>query len=422
MTKYRFAALAGMAIAFALSAAPANSEDVIKVGIIQPQAGDCAQWGVPITRGAELWAEELNEQGGLLVGDGKRYKVTVQGYDNICYIPGEELKAARRAVLDDGVDFLLQTFTPASRQAIADLVTQNEVLTTSYGAGYLSPKYPYLMGGMTGSPASNMFIASHIAETKPDLKRYAIITVNNSFGQAARAYYQAGVAPYSDRVEVVYDQAYDADAANDMLGLLTPLMATNPDVILEMGFTPGQKAALIEAADQLGFKGVFSSEAWVMSFITDKVPAEQVAGRLYMAYSVEASEPTYSKRAHDFYQRYITKFGEKEWSGFATISYAALASWEPGFAAAKEPTGKAVKDALFEMKTLDHPIFGSSAWGGKEVYGADAHLLTPIPVYGIDKEGKFIVDGVTNASEWWNKHKDAALPKIAAGGQVYADQ
>ncbi len=420
MNKHRMAAFGGIAVAFALLAYPSLADHTIKIGVIQPQAGDCAQWGVPITRGVELWAAEQNEQGGVLSGDGKRHKIAVQGYDNGCYTPGEELKAARRAILDDGVQFLLQTFTPASRQAVAELVTQNKVLTTSYGAGYLSADYPYLMGGITGSPASNMYVASHIAETRKELKRFAIITVNNSFGQASRAYYQAGLAPYADSVEIVYDQAYDDAAANDMLGLLTPLIASKPDVILEMGFTPGQKGALIEAADQLGFKGVFGSEAWVMSFITDKVPLDQVAGRLYMAYSVEASEPTFSTRAHEFYKSYIAKYGEKEWSGFAAISYAAMTTFEPGFAAAKEPTGEAVKDALYAMTSIDHPLFGKSSWGGKDIYGADTHLLTPIPIYGIDKDGKFTVDGVTNVGDWWAKHRDAALPKLAAGGQVFA--
>ena len=89
---------------------------VIKVATLQPLAGDCAQWGIPITRGIEMWADELNAEGGILVGDGNRYQLTVKAYDNACYNPGEELKAARRAILDYGAEFMLQTFTPASRQ------------------------------------------------------------------------------------------------------------------------------------------------------------------------------------------------------------------------------------------------------------------------------------------------------------------
>ena len=243
------------ALGMTLAANTAIAQEPIKVGALQPLAGNCAQWGVPITRGIEMWADEFNSVGGIAIATGEKHPITVKAYDNVCYVPGDELKAARRAILDDKVDLILQTFTPAARQAIAELVTENKVLTTSYGAGYLNKKFPYLIGGLTGSPTSHMYIASHIVNSVPGAKRIAILTVDNSFGKAARAYYQAGLAPYMGNIEIVYDEAYAPGANSDMLGLLTPVMQSNPDVILEMGLTPGQKGALIETADQLGFKG-----------------------------------------------------------------------------------------------------------------------------------------------------------------------
>ena len=116
-----------------------QAQDTIKVGVIQPTAGVCAQWGIPVIEGAKMWADEHNQQGGLLVGDGKRYLLEVLAYDNVCYVPGEEIKAARRAVAD-GVDVMLQTFTPASREAIAKIVNDAKILTTSYGAGWLGSR------------------------------------------------------------------------------------------------------------------------------------------------------------------------------------------------------------------------------------------------------------------------------------------
>ncbi|TIP79691.1 MAG: ABC transporter substrate-binding protein, partial [Mesorhizobium sp.] len=97
----------------------AAAEDTIKVGVVQPQAGECAQWGVPITRGVQIWAEEFNANGGIADATGKKHKIEVTGYDNNCYTAGDELNAFRRAILDDKVSFILQTFTPASRQAVA---------------------------------------------------------------------------------------------------------------------------------------------------------------------------------------------------------------------------------------------------------------------------------------------------------------
>ena len=73
-------------------------------------------------------------------------------------------------ILDDGVRFALNTFTPGSRQAIAELTAEHHVLVTPYGAGYLSASHPNLLGGSTGSPHAYMLIVSRILEGNPDAK------------------------------------------------------------------------------------------------------------------------------------------------------------------------------------------------------------------------------------------------------------
>ena len=417
MKRYTGLLYAGLlAGAFGMPAAA----DPIKVGVVQPQTGECAQWGVPVTRGAQLWAEEWNAKGGIPDASGNKHQIEVKAYDNNCYTAGDELKAFRSAILNDRVSFILQTFVPASRKAVAEIATENKVLTTSYGAGYLDPKFPYLIGSVTGSPASFMFVASHILETRPNIKRVAIVAADTSFGRAALAYYKAGVAPYSDRVKVVYSQPMDAAATSDMLGLATSVMASNPDLVVENAFTPGQKALFVEAMEQLGYKGDYSSESWTMSMVTERVPAAQLAGRVFSGYVVDASEPSFSPRASALYQEYLKKYGEKEWDALVSVSYAAMTTIEAGIEKAKDPTGAGVRDALFSSDTVQQPLFGLSQWAGKEIFGANYWLLTPLPVYVTDAQGKMKIDGVVDAAAWWKAHQDAALPALSEGGQVSA--
>jgi branched-chain amino acid transport system substrate-binding protein len=413
------AGLAALGVAATHSTAPAVAADTITVGVIQPQAGDCAQWGIPITRGVEIWADQLNDEGGILAGDGKRYMLEVKKYDNICYIPGEELKAARRAILDDKVTYLMQTFTPGSRQAIAEMTTEHHVLTTSYGAGYLSKDHPYLNGGITGSPTSYMLIASRAIVANPDAKRVAIITSDSSFGLAAKAYYEAGVAAHSDQAKVVYNESYGADATKDMLGLLTPLIASNPDIICELGFVPAQWASAIETLEQLGYKGAYCAEGFTMPLILKRVSAEALAGRIYSAYAFEASEPTFSAKGHDFYKTYVESYGMDEWSPYAPIGYAAMGTIEAGIMMAPSVDSVTVKETLYAAATVDHPIFGPSQWGGQEIYGANHHLLTPLPIYNVNANGDLVLDAVTDVAKWWATNKAVALPVLDAGGQVY---
>jgi branched-chain amino acid transport system substrate-binding protein len=416
--KFKMQTLGAAAVLGILATAAFAQDSTIKVGVVQPQSGECAQWGVPITRGVEIWAEEFNAAGGIKDATGAAHKIEVTGYDNECYTAGGELTAFRRAILDDGNQIILQTFTPASRKAVAEMTTENKVLATSYGAGFLGKDYPYLIGSVTGSPASYMYLVSHLLETHPEIKKVAIVTTDNSFGQAARAFYRAGIAPYSDRVEIVFDNPYDPAMANDMLGLATPIAAAAPDLIVELGFTPGQQAAFIETMGQLGYTGLFGSEGWTMGFVTERVAPETLKGRLFSAYVVDASEPSFSPRVNKFYEEYVAKYGEKEWSVLASVAYAAMTTIEAGIQASDTPTGEGVRNALFKGPSVEQPLFGTSTWGGAEIYGANNHLLTPLPVYTTDDAGKVVLDAVVDVNAWWAAHKDAALPELKAGGQV----
>ena len=95
-----------------------------------------------------------------------------------------------------------------------------------------------------------------------------------------------------------------------------------------------------------------------------------------------------------------------------------MTTFEPGFAGAMEPTGTAVREALLAADVLDHPLFGPSTWGGAEIYGANHHLMTPLPIYSVDEDGLFFVSSVVDVAEWWDANKAYALPKLEAAGQT----
>jgi branched-chain amino acid transport system substrate-binding protein len=395
-----------------------QAQDTIKVGVIQPTAGVCAQWGIPVIEGAKMWANEHNQQGGILVGDGNRYLLEVLAYDNVCYVPGEEIKAARRAVAD-GVAVILQTFTPASREAIAEIVNEAKILTTSYGAGWLSEDYPYLIGGISGAPASMMQLTAHVAKTRPELTRYAFLVVDLSFGLAGRAYALAGVAPHSDTVEVVFDQLYNPDATADMLGLLTPVFQSNPDVVVELGFSPAQKAVLLEISEQFGFEGVLISEGWSNSYLEERVSLDAFQGRLYQGYSIDGEEPSYSPRAHEAYKRWVEENGPENWSVYTSIAYSVFVGLEESYSKATGPSGEELLAALTSTDTIEHPLFGPSRWGGGDIFGADHHLLTPMPIYLLGDNNSYVVDAVADLAQWWEENGEKALPVLDSGGQVY---
>lgn len=390
----------------------------LRFGIANPLEGECAQWGVPIVRAAQMWADEHNAAGGILCGDGQRHKIDFKAYTNVCFFPNEELKAFRSAVLQDNRQYMFQTYTPACRKAIARLVTEKQVLTNSYGGGYMAREFPFLLGGITGSPTAFLGLVSHVVEKNPDAKRVALLFTDNSYGLAGRAYTAAGCAPYvaSGKMNIVHNSVFDPNTT-DYFPLLGEVLKTKPDAIFFADLPPGKQALLLQTAQQLSYKGIWMSHSWDLPQIAQRVDLGALEGRLYCGFGVDASEPTYSKRAHAMYQSYVSKYGANEWIGFAGLTYSAMATLEQAFAQSRTTDPKSVTEALYGIKQVDHPIYGKSTWSGADIFGVDHHLLTPTPKYVL-KQGKFALSGVAQDAQWWAEHKKAALPVLKSNGAL----
>ncbi|MBL4928996.1 ABC transporter substrate-binding protein [Fuscibacter oryzae] len=384
----------------------------IKMGMVTPQEGECAQWGIPITRAGQIWADEHNALGGILCGDGERHMIDYSAYTNVCFYPNEELTAFRSAVLQDGCKYMFQTYTPASRKAIARFATQNGVLTNSYGGGFMSADFPYLMGGITGSPTAFLGLVSHVLEQHPEIKRVALMFTDNSFGLAGRGYTAAGCAPAvaSGNIEIVYNELFDPNMT-DYFPLLGAVMKTKPDAIFYSDLPPGKQAILLETAQSLGFNGVWMSHSWDLPQIAQRVDLTALEGRVYGGFGVDAMEPTFSDKAHQMYKTYVDKFGAADWIGFAGLTYSAMATLDAAFAQSPTVAPEDVMNTLYGMTEIDHPIYGKSAWSGADIFGVNHHLLTPTPKYVIKDKG-LSLSGVVNDYDWWAEHKDAALPVL----------
>lgn len=411
------ATVAGLA-APALIAKPgfAQSADPIRMGMVNPLEGECAQWGIPIVRAGQMWADEHNAQGGILCGDGERHMIEYSTYTNVCFYPNEELKAFRSAILQDGKNYMFQTYTPASRKAIARLATESGVLTNSYGGGFMSPEFPYLMGGITGSPTAFLGLVSHVLEQHSDTKRVALMFTDNSFGHAGRAYSAAGCAPFeaSGDIEVVYNEVFDPNTT-DYFPLLEAVLQTKPDAIFYSDLPPGKQAILLETSQALGFDGVWMSHSWDLPQISQRVDLADLEGRVYGGFGVDASEPSFSDKAHEMYQSYVEQFGASEWIGFAGLTYSAMATLDQAFAESPSIDPKDVMETLYAIETMDHPIYGKSVWSGADIFGVDHHLLTPTPKYVVTKDG-LALSGVVDDGAWWAEHKEAALPVLKEYG------
>ena len=78
----------------------AADDNVVKIGFLAPLTGDVAAWGKPGLDGVQIWAERVNQAGGVKIGDDS-YMVEFVPYDNE-YDPGKARAGATKLIKEDG--------------------------------------------------------------------------------------------------------------------------------------------------------------------------------------------------------------------------------------------------------------------------------------------------------------------------------
>src|ERR1700745_1248573 len=89
-------------LAFAPGAVPA--QETIRFGVSTPLSGPAAPWGIPHKNATELIFDEINAQGGLVIG-AKKYKLEVVAYDHK-YVIAEGVATVNRLIAKDGVKYI----------------------------------------------------------------------------------------------------------------------------------------------------------------------------------------------------------------------------------------------------------------------------------------------------------------------------
>ena len=105
---------------------------VVKIGTLGPLTGPGAMWGLQQRQAAVIWAETVNDRGGLMVA-GERYRIEVPGYDDK-FDNAVARTACEKAILD-GVKFLIGPNNEVQNAAIKRYLSRGE-----------SHQYRYLLG------------------------------------------------------------------------------------------------------------------------------------------------------------------------------------------------------------------------------------------------------------------------------------
>jgi len=230
-------------MASVLSIGAAWAADPVRFGAVAPKTGPLAA-GAAITHwpNIQLWAQQVNERGGLRMKDGSRRKVEIIEYDDRTN-PGETIKAVERLATQDEVDFIIAPYSTGLNVAAAPVFAKHgypQITATSITDKIpeLTARYPsifFALGSTTALAGSVAEILSKLRAEKKIGNRIAMVNVADAFGielaEASRPLLtKAGF-------EIIYDRSYPL-GTQDLSPIVKGAKASNPDAFVAWSYPP----------------------------------------------------------------------------------------------------------------------------------------------------------------------------------------
>jgi len=186
----------------------------IVIGYTASQTGN---YNVSSTRqvdGLKLWADHVNEAGGIELSDGTKIQVEFKFYDDESSTDRVQELYTRLAT-DDNADFLISPYSSGLTAASAVIAEQYEkVMITTGAASDSTYKEGYTRVFQAYTPASRYLTGAVdlLAHVAPDTKQVAFVYENDKFStdvvNAAKAYAE------SEGYEVTLFEGYDSDTTD----------------------------------------------------------------------------------------------------------------------------------------------------------------------------------------------------------------
>jgi branched-chain amino acid transport system substrate-binding protein len=257
MRKSGIAALAAlMAAALAGFAATAQAQDTLKIGWAISKTGPFAAGaGVTTLPNYQVWVKDVNDAGGIKVGD-KKMKIEVVEYDDRSNSE-EMIKAVERLATQDKVDFILPPWSTGMNLAAAPIFhklgyPQLAVTANTNDAVKFTTRWPGLSFWL-GLPSQ---LVDGLVEVLVKLekdgkigKKIAMVAVGDQFGIEQSKAAREGLKKAG--FELVYDKSYPF-GSQDLQPVIKDAMATNPDAFLAFSYPP-DTFGLTDAAKVVGF-------------------------------------------------------------------------------------------------------------------------------------------------------------------------
>ena len=242
MLKYAVAALVVGGVAAGAIVDEAAAQDTIKIGASAPKTGPLAG-GAAVTHwpALQLWVHNVNEKGGIKVGD-KQMKVELIEYDD--RTSGEEaVKNMQRMATVDEVDFVVAPYGTGLNLAVAPLFAkygypQIAVTAISDKVDESAERWPnsfWTLGTSTAFAESVADVLAKLRDRGDIGNKVAVVNVADAFGiELANA---GKPALEKAGFEIVYDSSYPL-GTQDLAPVISEAKNAGPDAFVAFSYPP----------------------------------------------------------------------------------------------------------------------------------------------------------------------------------------
>jgi branched-chain amino acid transport system substrate-binding protein len=365
----------------------------VKIGLTAPLSGPGGGYGEDVKQGLDMAVAEINEEGGLTIGD-TTYIFELVPRDDAAE-PERAIANAQQLVLEEGINIIFDPYT----STIVPLLGFNtnpgeEFLIMCYTSIPIYEDIPNRLM-VTEPPPFYILIPEYVRlATAEGWTRCAFVQTTERYGEIWGDAFKAAWTAAGGEVVAEAPASYYTES--DFTPYLTTVLAANPDVLFVGG--PSYPTALVmEQARSLGFTGGFiCMDQAKLDEIVEVIGIEAMEGTI----GVQLVERSEFPGTALFVEKYKETYGEDE-----------LCMWEQcinytGFhvlVKAMEAAGSvddvyAIRDAFAEgeVSIMDPEVFPIGYYGVVDETGQ----LLMVSQIAFVQNGEF---QQLEAIEWWTE-------------------
>jgi branched-chain amino acid transport system substrate-binding protein len=284
----------------------------LKFGSCTAMTGPAAIYGIQYNRGRQIALEEINEAGGFTV-DGQTYKWELIIKDHK-YSGPEAVVQTNNLIFKEKVNFI-QVMGGAVATNVAPIVTKAQIVAlfnASCGIEVYNPSNPLIF---KNSPIPSYYLVQatfkYFVDKLKVKSAYQLGTDDDNGYEVARA-----VEHWGPKLGMDVKCAYYKRGTADYYPLLTKVLADKPDLISTILASPGDCVNICKQARELGYKGPIISWCAEVDILLKELGPEK-AENIYILSTWAQLSP----RHQAFKNKYVAKWGEKEWAAASLIHY-----------------------------------------------------------------------------------------------------